>query len=425
MNRKRRPVVECVAVAVSLSLCLSPSLALAWQSTNPNNKVGIYDIRYYGQQYDAASRGWYNWKDSIPVSDTSMQAQTLFDSFNCSDTNICGYNTSFRLYDNNVTVSNMCTYPGTYNASQASLLFFYGHNLSPKVYDALAGAFPSWYPYGTVSSYPYSVWGPINGSWQQASLCSGYPGQTTGCYRTIFDWATTYTPYYYHWTNGQTGQYGIRDASWGGTNYSVFYAYNPLTSMLVGKDWTSLSWPFANTVGQTSPTGYGLGGLGTSAFGSNSPTNFFVGNGCEALPVVGWVDHYPTANGAIWIDEGIRTWKSSWGSNLHAVMGHTEETSTGELPSMYIFYYYMAMGLGVIEGYFMAHAYVSYDPNDPLNYAPSAIAPRATLPNGQDVYAYDAWYPRAAPPTGNQEGGTHYKAWFLLPTTTQPQSYQW
>jgi len=274
MTRIRPAVAQWSAALIGLALCLPPSLAWAWQSYRSNNRLGVYDIQNYAQQYDATAKAYRSWKSSVPVSNTDMKAQTLYELFNCSDPNTCGYTTSFRLADSNVSVTNMNSSSSSYNFGKPNLLFFYGHNIAPKVYDALYSnysghAFDAWFPAGKVSSDPTTTWGPINGQWERPFLCSGYPGDTVGCHRSALDWATTKTPYYYHWTNSQNGQYGIQDASWTGPAYAVFYAYNPLTSTLMGKDWKGGAWPWVNTVGKTTPS-YANGPL---------LSDFFVANG--------------------------------------------------------------------------------------------------------------------------------------------------
>ena len=134
--------------------------------------------------------------------------------------------------------------------------------------------------------------------------------------------------------------------------------------------------------------------------------------------MAGYADHYPgTPSGAVWITEGINTWKASWGSNLHAVMGHTEGTNTDNLPNLALFSVMVQNQIGVIESYFLAHSQAAYDSTNPLEFAPSAIAPRDVLMNGQDVYYYDTWYPREEAPAWSQIIGKHYKAWFMFDDT--------
>src|SRR5664279_4750566 len=246
MTRRRRPAVQRTAVVTSLVLCLAPSLVLGYgQGTNLKNKILMYDIQKYAQQLDKGTGQSVDWKPAIAVTNTNMQAVTLYNAFDCSDTNFCGSNTSVRNVDSQVNVINMNWANGNWSLGAGNFTFFYGHNISPDVYDALSEAFPAWFPAGTVVDG--QSWGPINGTWQQTNLCSGMPGQTSGCKRDIFKWGSTIstpsTPFYYHWTNSQRCQFGIMDTYFGGSrNYSVFYGYNPLTSVLMGKDWTSSSW---------------------------------------------------------------------------------------------------------------------------------------------------------------------------------------
>ena len=433
MTRKQHSVMMWIATATLVAV---PGAVYGYgQTANQANKVGIHDIQYYGQQYDAITMLPVDWKPQIPVDTYSMSTQALYDVFDCWDANVCGSSSSYRNTDSSVSVVNMNTvgwnwgWKADYSLTSASMLFFEGHNISPRIYDALyaystSDTFLSWYPAGTVTDAPGVAWGPISGKWQQVSLCGGYPGKTDFCARDIFQWGTASTPFYYHWTGSQEGQYGIQDASWTSPGYAVFYGYNPLTSVLIGKDWKVSSWPYANVAGAQVPS-YGHGRLGDDSTEGEVSTNFFIANGCEALPVVGYAAHYPgMPSGAVWIAEGINTWKASWGSNLHAVMGHTEGTNVANLPNLSVFSSLVQAQVGVIEAYFLAHSQVAYDPSNPLEFAPSAIAPRDVLMSGEDVYYYDTWYPREEAPAWSQIVGNHYKAWFLFDDTSL-DSNQW
>ena len=420
----RRYSIIQIAVAILVAWAVPSTVHGYGQSVNQANKIGIYDIQYYGQQYDAITRLPADWKPQIPVSNYAMSTQALYDSFDCADANLCGSSTSYRITDSSVSVANMNEvgwnwgWKDDYSLTAASMLFFYGHNISPRVYDALyaynrGDSFPAWFPAGTVTDAPGAIWGPVSGNWQQVSLCSGYPGLTDSCARDIFQWGTTSTPFYYHWTGSQVGQYGVQDASWTSPAYSVFYGYNPLTSVLVGKDWTWSTWPYANVAGAQVPA-YGQGRLGDDLAQGELSTNFLIANGCEALPVAAYSEHYPGGPvGAGWVTEGINAWKASWGSNLHAVMGHTEGTNTDNIPNLFLFSDMVLSQVGVIEAYFLAHSRVAFDKTNPLAFAPSAIAPRDVLMNGQDVYSFDTWYPREEAPAWSQIVGKHYKSWFM------------
>jgi hypothetical protein len=187
------------------------------------------------------------------------------------------------------------------------------------------------------------------------------------------------------------------------------YAYNPLTSVLIGKDYVPFVyslWPFENTVNQASPS-WSSGRLGDGAL------QFFVGNGCELMPVAGYGNHVPGGN-IYWTGQAVRIWKPSWGSNLHVAMGHVEGTDTSHLPDLANFATNLMGGYGVIEAYFVAHAHLPRNRlGDALFYSPAAVAPRGTY-NGTDIYYADKWTSRIPAPTAAQISGSSWVSWLSL-----------
>jgi hypothetical protein len=392
-----------MAVAVSVAALVAASPGVWAYSNVASTRVGVYDLQHYAQAYDNATSQWWDWKPAISNSGATS-ANAFYTAMTSCTNPACAYTSSFYEPDSNVTVSYM--HSSSYGIGTANLLFFYGHNMSPTVWDDWANAYDpyvAWFPWTT-----NGILGPVNANWTWARRKLCY--DLSQCVQTLYSFAAASTPLYYHQRGTGVGGWGIMDASWYGKSYGMMYAYNPLTSVLIGQDYLFSFpgyWFSENTVSQTIPDMH-QGKLGDGA------VQFFVGNGCELMPVAGFDSHMPGGN-AIWTGQAVRIWKPSWGANLHVAMGHTESTDISGDPNLTTFANnLMGGGYGVMEAYFMAHALIPRSRNgDTLFYSPAAVAPRGTY-NGTDIYYADKWTNRIPAPTAAQITGSSWVSWVSL-----------
>jgi hypothetical protein len=406
---RSKTVRMAIAVSVATLVAASPPV---WAYSNvPLNRIGIYDIQKYAWVYDNVSSKQWDWKPPIgETGATSASALwTAMTSASCTNS-ACAYTSSFKYQDSNVTVANMNS--SDHGIGAAFLVFFSGHAMSPTVWDDWATAvdpYAAWFPWTT-----NGILGPVNANWTWARrlLCN----DLSQCFHTLYSFAAASTPLYYHQRGTVVGGWGIMDASWYGRSYGIMYAYNPLTSVLIGQDFTGVGgqpWYWENTVDQPVPS-YSFGKLGDFQ-GSQGPVQFFISNGCELMPVGGFANHVPGGN-AYFTGQAVRIWKPSWGATLHVAMGHVEGTINYGHPNLTNFAtYLMGGGYGVMEAYFMAHAGIPRAYNgDLLFFSPAAVAPRGTY-NGTDIYYADKWTnPRIPGPTAAQISGSSWVSWISL-----------
>ncbi len=356
-----------------------PSLALA-SSTNGENELKVYSLENYGYVWDAQAQTNKRWKPSVPVSGTRDAYDTFYpEMYNCTSNN-CAYSTSTRYKDSGVYVSRMHS-----EMNAADMVFFYGHNISMREWNDDGENFTVWVPFNTSTGNAQKGY---TGSWTDISLCET-------CTYDIFDWGTSVIPYYYHEIGTASGESGLQNAPWTSPAYSVFYGYNPLTSVLVGQDYKTGTWYTENTVGQSTPTARS-GQLGSSDL------EFFVANGCEAVPVAHYSNHYPGSS-VVLSDQARQAWQPSW-RKLHMALGHYYLTTTGCVPNLKDFADDLKAGDGVARAYFDAHSCTAPS-GDPAMYQPGMLSPR----NG--IFDSDKWTTRLADPTTTDESTTWY-VWY-------------
>jgi len=250
-----------------------------------------------------------------------------------------------RRQESAVTVNSMIN-DGVDDWEDADMVFFYGHNAMIK---------PQW------SNEDFTRWYPY------------YNGDIlVGWCRTTSDWinwGTTSDPYYYHWVG-----YTQTDASL--TNpYAIFYAYNPLTSVLIGKDYSyTNNWYTENTYNQS--------GSDSHSGKLDGDTEWIIAHGCQAVTTAKAQnnDWGPTPDPIVSNSLGVNAWKKTW-DNLHIVLGHYYETTTNCEPLLgddgspsvsNDFASLLKAGDEIKDAYFDIHTCSSS--SFPAKYQPSAIA---------------------------------------------------
>lgn len=352
------PVFVACLVAVSGA---SPSHA---GGSNTEHELAVYSLTQYGTYLSQA------WKGSIPAASRMNPYEDFYELLmdNCT-TSECAHTSSARFQNSAVTVNQMTSTAGTTSDrgwSSSDLVFFYGHNTQIQ---------PQWE--SDISAWHYNS---EFGQWYQTY------------YSDWRSWGTASNPYEYH-------RYTIGNASLSNA-FSVFYAYNPFTSVLIGQDFSaSGTWYTENTWNQ------GVADSHTSTL--NTELEWVIANGCNAVSVADpWGHSLPLAKNA---------WSKSW-TGTHMVLGHYATTITAYLPHLDDFAQWLMEGDLLKEAYWQAHWWQdrynplgSYESDWPGYAQPSAIGRAPTSCcyswNGfvfcptqgctGDYFSSDKWHPNS------------------------------
>ncbi|MCP4677172.1 MAG: hypothetical protein GY854_16985 [Deltaproteobacteria bacterium] len=272
------------------------SLPLAWKPTLPHE----------GDSYGFDIEGKDPWFEFWDLMVTDCSGVT------------CANDSSERFQDEDVDVNQMLQ-----GMHGGDMVFFWGHNAAiPPQYEV--DDFGLWRPSGF-------GWEHFDVNWQH--------------------WGTATEPYYYHY---QT----VTDATdWNA--YAVYYANNPLTSVLIGQDFAGGSWETENTYLQFIPdTHFGLlGGPRYPVFSKYLwPTPLFGGdlewliaNGCGSVQVAQEYD-----GEIVSIPAGVNAYRKSWG-RMHMVLGHSIWGSYSGWADLASFAADLKSGDIVRDAYFDAH----------------------------------------------------------------------
>jgi hypothetical protein len=288
-------------------------------SSNGNHEIMVYSLEQYGNLTDVVTGQTTRWKHDIPLDNDQDPYYDFWDEMDCSSSS-CMHHDSVRRRNYQVTVNNMAWSSNGW--SDGDLVFFYGHNtmIQPQWEDTF------WY-------WKYGYWIGYGSGWHV------YDIQWT-------DWGTSMNhPYQYH-------RYIRTDASLS-NSFSIFYAYNPATSILIGKDYTGSSWVTENTWNQST------GDTRSGKLGDDD-IEWLVGHGCNAVTVAladgnGGVDPTPL---------GVNAWKKSW-SKMHIVMGHYQGTFCSWEPDLNDYADALKGGETMKEANFGIHADAYGSPSDP------------------------------------------------------------
>ncbi len=222
---------------------------------------------------------------------------------------------SARFKNSAVTVDQMTTTAEDSSDrgwSGSDLVFFYGHNTQIQ---------PQW-P-GSFHLWRRATRGSLSG-WENVAV------------NDWTAWGTATEPYLYHRNT-------IADASLSNA-YAVFYAYNPITSVLIGEDFPNTGgvWETENYKGVYDPYREHTNTLGPE-------TEWVIAHGCNAVTVA-------TEDGQSAIPLGVHAWRKSW-NGLHLALGHYNGLSTVEEPDLGPFSASLRAGDSVKDAYFDAHKY--------------------------------------------------------------------
>ncbi len=261
-------------------------------------------------------------------------------------------NGSIRKRNSGVSVNNMARSSNGWQ--DADMVFFYGHTTQMQPQWDIDG-FKVWRKY---ESEPAPYW------------CEKSVSDWT-------DWGTSAEPYRYHRADP------VNNASLS-TAYSVLYAYNALTSILIGHDYREGTWYTENVKDST----------GTARSGKLGPeTEWVVAHGCNAATVAKYFSTGEScSSGATCEDEegcwngkchnttntplGVNAWDGAW-DRLHLVLGHYIGTYTSMLPDLGLFASDLKSGDVVKDAYFDMHTCsATRDDEDegPAYCQPSAIS---------------------------------------------------
>lgn len=304
-------------LAVSGVTSAAPPPPPPGQTTDWNKEIAVYSLEDYGDYYST------DWKSDIPLYNSRDPYEDFWDEMmvGCNSAP-CGHQHSSRRRDADVTVDAMVNTSDGWEA--VDLVFFYGHNT--MIRPQFDHSFGLWRPFTT-------GWPPLE-QWEYEYLSDWG------------DWGTYAEPYTYHQHEM------IMDASLSNP-YAVFYAYNPFTSVLVGKDFVSGTWWHENTWSQVSPDNHS-GQLGTE-------TEWIIAHGCNAVTVALYEDGSPWDD-IVSTPFAVNAWDKSW-DKLHLVMGHYYSTYTSLEPDLNPFAADIKAGDGMRDAYFDAHTSGStYDP---------------------------------------------------------------
>ena len=371
---------KIVTLALVLAACLMfPQVVSAWYPPIPgggNNyahELMVYSIEYYGQHPDSSVGGILrNWKTDIPFYNVKKNPYVTFWDYMytyCSNQSFCAKkDDSVRRLNNLVTVDSMVSMDNGWQ--DADMVFFFGHNVQIA---------PQNSPH-MEHDHNFGIWLPDNGTWHTGAI-GGFDGDFD-----FNDWGTSNEPYRYH-------RNLVDDASYSNA-YAVFYAYNPLTSVLIGEDFSSGYWYTENIWNQS---------IQDPHFGELAhDTEWIIAHGCSGVQTASYY-HYgaiddctrnsdcavinaiDTCHGEVGdlpplpplnpqpdyvsgnvIDDGVchrpvssylgvHAWDKSWG-RLHTVLGHWAGTTTQNEPRLDAFASaLMADNAVVKDAYFDVH----------------------------------------------------------------------
>lgn len=324
--------------------------ALAGGGSNYDHELLVYAIEDYGNLTDYCTSTSGDWKPDIYASEEKNPYDYFWSEMytNCSTT-ACAHTSSVRRYNSAVTVNNMV---GSWRTGD--MVFFYGHNAMIE---------PQW-------SHPGFGW------WQPdyiGDIVVGWCQEEDDW----LGWGTDDAPYYYHYGT-------IDDASLSNAG-AVFYAYNPLTSVLPGFDFIDgTTWYYENTKnGSASSWNVPLSG---------GELEWIVADGCQAVTTAKaqngtWTSSDPIVSNSL----GVNAWSKSWGL-LHMVLGHYYTSNVSCVPTLghsttnvYDFASMLKGGDEIKAAYFDLHGSESYyngtacnSTSSPGKYQPSAIARSST-----------------------------------------------
>jgi hypothetical protein len=323
----QRLLVPCLALICLLIASIGTAYAA---NNNWEHEILVYSLEEYGWFYDHNADNWTRWKSDIGVTNARDPYYDFWTEMNCGGPE-CMHVNSIRRRNAAVTVNNMVKSIDGW--PDADMVFFYGHNTQIQ---------PQW-------SHSFNLWRffwePAGDFW-------------------IFRWGQFTTPDWQTWgTPAETYRYHrnfITDASLENA-YAVFYAYNPLTSLLIGEDFTDGAWNTENTYNQFAADAH------TDKLGDND-IEWVIGHGCNAVTVA----DYNSSGNVVSIPLGVNAWKKSWG-RLHTVLGHYHSTYTTWEPDLNPFAADIKAGDVIKQAYFDAHNGIG-SLSDPALGQPAAIS---------------------------------------------------
>jgi hypothetical protein len=299
--------------------------------SNANHEIQVYSVleHGYGDLIDAATNESDPWKSQAPQTNAQDPYHDFWDEMSCSGVECMRDDLDTARRENSeVSVNNMAS--SSVGWDEADMVVFHGH---------IAHIKPLW-SLPAVASSESTFWRPYpEGGWSKG------PGE-------FADWGTSAEPYRYH-------RYTITDASLSNP-FIVFYAHNPLTSLLIGKDYVNEVWYTENAYNQVIVTARGPHRLG------DSDLEWIVANGCSAVPVA-----MPQGSSVVATPLGTRAWRKSW-SRLHQVLGHYYLSVASELPDLGAFAADIKAGDTIRQAYFDLHTH--QNPDQPAWDQPSSIA---------------------------------------------------
>lgn len=348
--------------------------------TNTLHELQVYSIKDYGNLNDyCTSESNLDWKPDIGAAQGLTPERDPYLEFwaemytNCTGST-CAYTSSVRRENSAVTVNSMIN-DGVDDWEDADMVFFYGHNATIK---------PQWSGPGFTRWQPEYI-GDLLMGWCR------YTGDW-------INWGTSSDPYYYHWIN-----YTQTDASLSNP-YIIFYAYNKLTSVLPGLDYSSTgSWYTENTQDGSDPEAHS-GKL-------DGDTEWIIAHGCQAVTTAKaqYGDWGPTPDSIVSCSLGVNGWKKTW-DNLHMVLGHYNTTTVPCEPDLGNsgaddFASMLKAGDVIKDAYFDIHT--CNDTNYPGKYQPSAISVSST----SCCYYDDFWKIIVCPGGGCDGDYMHEETW--------------
>jgi hypothetical protein len=414
-------IVNRSLLATSSLLCLT-ALSSSGQTWNGNNdhKILVYDLQTYEQIQDYAQGGVLkDWKHNVTPRNTNMLPKTFYDTMGSGGTSDAANGYSKYYSNGNVTVARMTSPGGTLGTgiTTGELTLLFGHQyvivndnwlgVDPTHNNAPLG-YDIWLPYNIAYNFLTDM---VNGTYWGTLTLYDTPQYDGGS--TIFDFGTTREPFFYHYRGTAIGQRGIRNAkAYAIPSYAMYDAVHPLTSILINQDFTTGTWTVRDTIN-------GAGIDRTGQLGPNSSTGsrlkFLVADGCQLLPTARYRNRFPSG-GIEPSEQAHNMWKASW-RGMHVVVGHYYSSGLDRLPNLQQFAQYLRAGYGVAEAWWMAHAGVPTQANDPALGMASALSPRAYVPTScrgtNDAFYCDHWTtPMQADPTTTDEAGP-WRGWFV------------
>ncbi len=299
--------------------------------TDSEHELVVYSVKRYGEWYDLSQTPpmeprTLKWKDNLKLKPSTDPYQDFFKYLRPG-----AHIESAHFENEQVTVDQMVSEGEDHRDrgwSESDLVFFLGHNtqIKPQWINSIG----SWEPVSGVLSHvirpegggSFSVITRLLSGWQTAKI---EPWTT---------WGTAADPYRYHRNT-------ITDASLSNA-YAIFYAHNPLTSVLIGED-------FPRTGGMWETENYRTGGQdyrqNTNTLGPE--TEWVIAHGCNAVTVA-------SENGQHPLELGVNAWRKSW-SGLHMALGHYKPVNGYALPDLKPLAMSLRAGNNIKDAYFDAH----------------------------------------------------------------------